>query len=501
MHEAASGKSDGGCRAACARRAVVAVSALLLSAPASPAQFLRLGPFDLAADATLDLIYSTNVEQERASDAKEAGHDTEDYYYVVGLDLNSLAAMAPSTTLTLDTGISVEQHANRPDLDNSSNPFGRLSLLSVSELGHYRFDGYGRVRREIDYHEDTYVPGGRTQRDVSDTWEYGLAAGWDRNSVRFAAGYDFSAERHQEPEFQDADQDETTMTLEAGWKPMKNLGFRYDFERTRTEFISERLEAKGEGDTAGSGEPEEEEDGEIVPLATAQPADEEAWRDTETIALDWLLPIIKRPSLTYSLGLEKEDTTEEQGTWEPTHTLTLDDTWDIKTPQAALSISVLAAYNYEVNPEENDISFTYGLRLVHDLSGTANHSLLLSREPVDTFASTADTDTTTVHYNFTKRDLFIYNLTLSLDIEWERNEPLGEEQAVTIVEEESVLVIPAAQDQVETIWTYAVTLSYSRAVTRKLRRTIEYAFDYEDSSLETEMLDEHRVTLSYIYTF
>ena len=190
--------------------------------------------------------------------------------------------------------------------------------------------------------------------------------------------------------------------------------------------------------------------------------------------------MLRRPLVTYTLGVEKEDNEEGDGEWEPTHTLNVSDEWNLSS---VLRINANASYTYEQNPEENDIALVFLVGVEHDLGRTAVQRLTLSKEPVRTLGSTADTDNTTVHYNFTKRDLFIYNLTWTVDVDYSLDEPLD------------------SLDEAETTWTYGTGLTHTRALTRKIDRQLAYRYDREDSSLEDEILDEHRVTLSYVYTF
>lgn len=421
---------------------------LVLAMPCvASAQFLRIGPFNFTAKAKLEGVYTTNVEQERPS---EATADREDYYLITGLDLASRAEMSPNTALDIETGVTLEKHFKRPDLDNSSDPFGKLRLSALTELGHYTFNVFAGVERTSESAEDTYDPQQRKKRDVQDKQEYGAVVDWKRSGVSLQGSVDFTSERHADKIFQDADQDEQTWNFMADWRITKTLGLSYSMERTKTELVN-------------------------------NPDANMGWQTTENISVDWMLPILKRPSLTYRFGMEKEDTDQEKGSWEPTHALNLSDAW-VLSP--VLRLSVGAAYTYEQSPEENDIALTYLVSLEHDIGQTAMQTLTLTREPVRTLGSTADTDNTTVHYNFTKRDLFIYNLTWTLDVEYSRDTPLNSDLGES-----------------ETVWTYGTGLTHSRAITRKIERQLTYKYDREDSSLEDEILDEHRVTLSYVYTF
>jgi hypothetical protein len=204
------------------------------------------------------------------------------------------------------------------------------------------------------------------------------------------------------------------------------------------------------------------------------------WLETETISFDGSLELIKRPRVTYSLGVEKEDTQDEEGEWEPRHAFSISDDADI-TPK--LHLSAHAQYDIEQDKEEDDISFTYGVTLDHEISSTASQSLLFEREPVDTFASSTETDSTTYRYEFTKNDLFIYNLTFNFSATFEINEPLGGESPT------------------EETWTYDASLRHTTLISRNIERSLAYEYSLENSNLFEEDIEEHRVTLTYRYAF
>ena len=434
----------------------------------SNAQFLRLGPFDMAAEATLEGVYTTNVEGERESEAKD---EREDYFIITGLQLSSMADISRNTKLNIESALSIEKHFNRPDLDNSSNPFGLFGLNSVSEFGHYTLNADFEARREIDYQEKqgVYIPGDRKKRDVSDVMDYGGELRWRRRSLLLSGSYTFSSERHQDEDFQDGDQDETTLNFSTDWAVIRGITLAYEYERKKTELLN-----GPEGLTND-------------------------WEVTEsfTVTFDEQLSLMKRPLLTYSFSMEKEDTREENGEWEPVHTLNLSDD---RSLSSSLKLIMGAVYEYDDNQEEDDISFTYNATLDHTLARTASQRISATREPVRTFGSTAESDSTTIGYAFSKRDLFIYNLTLTLGVDYSIDKPL-EESALDTESEVPAVVTDSSAGEAEKIWTYKAGLSYARAVTRKIQRTVSYLYTCEDSNLETEILDEHRVTLSYIYTF
>lgn len=417
----------------------------------SSAQFLRLGMFDVSMEAKLDLIYTTNVEGQRPSETVE---EREDYYIVPELTLTGEAPFGRDTTLTLDTSLGFEKHFIRTDLDNETAPFGRVRLDSRTELARYTVNLYGGFEREYAEEDDIYVPGNRSSRDVTDTLEYGGEVIWSWRSLELGGHYDFSMERHLDPTFEDGDEDETAWGADVTWQLRPDLSATYSYERTRTVLIH-GIE------------------------------DEPVWEVDESLTLDWELPLWERPKITYSLGAERESVIEDpeeegSGEWELTHALSAEGEWDLSS---VVRLTLNADYQYEKVPEEDDIAFTYGAGLEHEISRTAKQTLTADREPVDTFGSKNDTDSTTVEYQFSKNDLFVYGLQLAAGVSWSRDEPM---------EEGSV---------VEKTVEYTLTLTHSRALSRRLARELMYEYTVEDSNLEDELLIEHRVTLTFTYLF
>jgi hypothetical protein len=425
------------------------VGAVYGLAPSAPAEFLRLGIFNLSAETGLDLVYTTNVEGQRASDATE---EMKDYYLVPSLSLAGEAPFGRSTQLALDTSLGMEKHFVRTDLDSESAPFGRLRLDSRTELGRYSLGLNGGVERELAENESRYVPGRRKTRDPTDTWEYGADLTWEWRSLQLGGDYEFTGERHLNADFLDGDQDEITITFDAALQLREDLSTKYSYERSRTEFIND-------------------------------PGDLPTWDTTESVTLDWKLPLWERPAITYSLGVERETKDGESGDWELTHTLSMVGDWEVFPEAGALTLSLNASYQYEKDPEENDITFTYGAILEHELSRTARQQLSVKREPVETFGSKNDTDSTTVDYTFTKQDLFIYDLQLQLGVSWSRDVPMEEGSEV--------------EETVE----YTAGLMHSRSLSSRLVRDLSYEYSLEDSNLEDELLEEHRVTLTLTYRF
>jgi hypothetical protein len=431
------------------------------------AQVMRLGPFDFEAGGRLEAVYSSNVEKERPSETPP-GVDQEDYFFVVGLDLASQAQMTPRTKLDLDTGFTIEKHINREDLDNSSDPFGRARLSSVTELGRYmKLLADASYERLSESQDDTFVPGGRKKRDPHTILSYGAGLEWDYRRLSMDASYLFTRERHDEEEFQDGDSDETDISFGSQLQLTRRLSLGYSYNRNKEELVG-----GASRDVIGTNEVQEV-------LVDADEDDDAEWDVTQTVDLS--LAIMRRPRLNYSFGFEKEDEQGEEGEWEPKHTVSLSDEYIIG---GNLLFSAGATYTYEEDEEEDDISFIYNFALEHQLSDTAVHYLSLTREPLDTLGSTVETDSTTLSYGLRKEHLFVYNLDFSFVVSYEINEPPDD-----------------AFEETEKILTYDVALSHERELTRRLSRVIEYTYMREDSNVEEDLLEEHRVTIGLNYDF
>jgi len=408
------------------------------------AQFLRLGPLDFMSKLTTELIYTTNVEQERKSEAKG---EMEDFYIIVSLDLVSDAAIAPSTQLKLDTGMSVEKHLNRSDLDNSTNPFGRANIETLTEISRYTLALQAGWERTSESSEDTAFPGSsRLTRREQEKYGYNAELMWETDPLRLSANYDFKAERYIAEEDQINDKDTVGYLFESNYRITRRVQAVYSYKGSRDELVN-------------------------------VPDDEPVWEITQRILLNFTLT--EKPKFTYGWGYEKEDVGDDKGDWEMIHTFNLSDDFQLNP-----RVKGFYAISYEIEEvaEENDVAFTYGGGVEHEISSSAKQTLSAKKEPVDTFGSTTDTDSTTITYDFKKMDLIMYNLTFGFNVSYQIDEPLS-------------------AGPTEKIWTYNTSLAHEVALSTRLTRRLEYLYTREDSNLEEELLEEHRVTLSFTYSF
>lgn len=413
--------------------------------------FLKLGPFMFDSQTSLEAIYTTNVEQQRPSEAEA---EMEDSYLVWSLDLKSTTDFLPSTELTLDTGITIEEHFNRPDLNNSDNPFGRLFLSFVTDVEPVKFSADALLEHTSESVEDKYVPPGREfprkKRQEGYTFDYGAAANWNSDRLALVAEYREIQERYADDESKIDDNDKQTESygaiVDLALIRGIQIGAGYSIEYTTTEFIN---------DVGGV----REEDTETIDLKIAP---SEQW--------------FARPKIDLSIGLQKEYTDGESDGWETVYTITVSDELDI-TP--SLNLEGAVGYKREEDPEADDIQFTYSAILTHELSARASQKLSAKREPVDTLGSTSETDSSAFDYTLSINDFLLRQVRMSTGIGLKIDKPVESEE--------------------ERTQNFLFSLSHMIPINTRLTREFRYDYTVEDSNLEKELLEEHRVTLSFVY--
>ena len=422
------------------RAALVAV--VLLSWPSlSPAQFLRLGPFSFDVDLKAGAVYSSNIDGVRPTEEQPV---EDDYYVFGGLDLNATAPASPRTTLTLSSGITVEKHFKREDLDNSTEPFGEFRLNSSTTVGYLNLDAIVSYLRASQSASDTFVPGGKSKtRNPNSTFEYKVGANWERRRARFDVGYGQRRTRYDKVEFQEGDTDDTSFEWGAGYQILQPvvLGFRQDRRKTEN---------------------------------PRDPEDAPTWDQTDTASLNW--SIYDKPHITYTLGYEREKKGGVQGDWEPTHGLAISDDWELNP---RLRASAGASYKYEDNPEEDDVAFTYSGTLEHELTSHISHKLSANRQPRATFGSTAETDSTALDYALRISDILLTDLDLRFGVNY--------------------LIDRPAEGGQETTLSYSAEAAHVRNISSRLRRFVGYTYSWEKSSEQAEVLEIHEITWRYEY--
>jgi hypothetical protein len=355
-------------------------------------------------------------------------------------------------------GMAYEKHFVREDLDNEgSGPFARANMDLRTTLSRVEISlgaSYERTDEQAETAAKTYVPGGRKKRKIGTLSGYNAGIAWARDPFKVSYDYGVEMTRYDDLAFADGEEDSYNQDFAAGYALNDQWSIDYSLSAERSVFPN-------------------------------VPGGDDAWKYTEELNLTGGLDleVWRRPRVTYSLGLEREDRQNEQGEWEQgdwewKHTVNASDEYAFSP---VLLMKYYANYTYEPTPELDDIAFTYGLSLRHELGSTAWQSLSVIREPVETFGSVTDTDSTQWNYTFNKADLFVYNLTLALSVSYAIDKPLAE----TTPEER--------------VWDYSFSLVHTAEISSRLSRTLSYIFTRQDSDQEEELLDEQRITLGLRY--
>ena len=410
------------------------------------AQVLRIGGFDFNSKARLEGVYTTNVQRERPGITSASA---EDYYVLAGLDLTGSRPVGQSTTLDLATGISEEHHFKRSDLDNSSNPFGHFNVRSSSEIGHLEVHAEANYDRNSQSQTDAFSPNGKGKaRDPQDKILYGVGANYEVNRLSIGGDYTYSSTAHDLKEFQLQDQQEDRHAFFAGYKLAERLTPRYTYDWSNTKY----------------------------------PNNPESSRTQVTHRFMFPFMLMQEPNLTYTFTWQKEDKGDGNPVkWEPVNNISLADNRKLSE---SLAFSYFINYQNKQDPAQDDVQLTYGAALNHSISRTATETFTASRQPVNTLGSTLKTEMTMYRYFFTKSDLIIYDLNLGAGAGYEISVPYGDKTAP----EQKTL-------------RYDASLDYRKAITPRLNRSLSYAYSYENIDIQPPALVEHRVTLSYDYTF
>ncbi len=431
------------------------------------AQLMRVGPFDLNAQTELAGEYSSNIEQQYPD---QVTLSPEDYYVTAALDVNGIARLGQKVKANLDTGVALEKHFKRPDLDNQNNPLGKAALSAEIPYRHSQIGADISIEKKSQADSSTYIPGQTKNSTTYTEFTYGFDWGWSWQALTLDAGYDYNQKRYQKEEMRTGDEDRTTIVLGAEWKLLRRLSLNYDGEFKK----------------------------DVFPRQAATP-DKPVWGRKHYIYADVeILPLKqehKRPTLDVAAGFEQdtEQDDEYDPEWEPKYTVDL----GFGPPMELfgnknLTLTLDVTYTYKKrrvttnNKEEPDeIKFTYGGTLKHEISHSARQTLTVMQQPINTFGSTEKTEQTQVGYSFVKENLFIYNLDMDIHLGWEQDKPLGTDDAAPGPEERK--------------WLADFILTHRRALTRKLHRELSYEFHYEQSNLHDKPMEENRLVLAFIY--
>ena len=419
------------------------------TASIAQAQILRLGPFQFSATATCEFGYDSNAEDVYPEEV-DPNYPEGDFYWMPGLQISSQpVTTAGRTVMNLAASVAYQDYFKRNDLDTT---LYNVSLNLQAVHPRLTFTGLLSSEYTADGAKDTYVPGGATY-DPMFSHNANFGALWNYRKVRLEAIVDFLQERHDKEEYKIGDKDELTYTASAYWDVFTWGSLFYTWEKK---------------------------------LTTLTETDEETDETTQTFGVTGAIPveILRRPQLSYSFGISYEDETidpgEREKRWEPTHTVTAMDEF-----QLSKALRLSASATWEKSMDEDEVTFIYNVMLEQLLGPRARHAVTFSQEPRSTLGSNSETETTTYAYDFSIRDLFVYNLMFVAGVTYEESTPLGDD---------------AAETEKTTTWTFGLT--HNRQFSRKLSRILAYTYSSEDSNFHTEgPMEKHLITYSLNYVF
>jgi hypothetical protein len=430
-----------------------AAAVLILARPGFAQTALRLGPVDLSMAAHGEVGYDSNVDDAYPEDEK-SGVQKGDFYWMPSLTLNTRpASMRPGNDLSLSAEIGYKDYFARNDLDEELKDLYNVTLNFHTTVGtRLTLGGLASTEYSVESQEDTYYTGGKRRSPSMKMRGEGFA-NWEYRKFRLESKVSHERIRYDLASFQKGDQDETILHAGAFWDLYSWGGLFYTWERTITTLIQ---------------------------------TDETKDETISTFGLTGAIPvnILRHPKISYAFGAayedKKSDTGEDEKKWEPTHTLTAEDEY-----QLTKTIRLTGNATWASKVADDDISFIYNINLSQQLGPRAQHALTFSQEPEATFGSTSDTKTTDFGYLFSLKDLFFYNLNLTAGADYKESTPLGEADALT-----------------EKTTKLNFGLNHTRQLSRKLSRTIVYEYTSENSNFHSEGPNQkHLLSYAFIYNF
>ena len=431
---------------------------LLLAAACAPAraQLLKMGPIDLGLNLNSSLIYTDNANGLADGEDPPDGEARDDAYMTYGFTLSGRTKVYPNIDLNLSASLNKEIHFIQDEDVADSFPFlGSSSFNLARSRGRYNFNLGLLYNADSEYDKEVvFRPSGRRKaRDITQTMSANLGLGWAFSRLRYNATYSYVRERHSE-DFADGDNNSQT------------LGFTGQYD------ITDRVHARATVNRNKQDQLNVEND----------PASG-IWEQTIFLGFDF--DIMKKPSLRYTVGGEREDELGVTGDWEPQHTVTFNDNRQLAP---TLNSSVNASYTFERQEETDDIAFTYGASLNHQLPYRFQQGLSATREPVGTFGTTQTTDSTSLTYNLNHPSFFIRLLNMAFSVAYSHDVPKGP--------------VPGP---VEDTMSYTFSLSRSFQLSRKWSSSLSYIYNLEDREIQAEPVQnesvaEQRVSLTFTYT-
>ena len=471
--------------------------ALVLLPDSVLAQSFRLGMVDWFMQAKTEVGYDSNVD-DAYPEEQDPFRDRADFYWMPGLTLRSVPlVMAPRTTYNLNAGLAYQDYFTRSDLDTA---LYNAQLSFQTATPRLTLGGMGGTEYTADGVAERYVPGG-VGRDPMLTHMASAFAGLLYRALRLDGRVDFTSDRHDLEKYWDGDQDETVLFAAAQLTPLTKLVLNASWQKTITLLTLSGEETDETEYAAGStlnlfswGGLFYTWEKTVKLLNTTDLAQEET---VSTFGLTGTIPVelIRHPKITYALGLsyeeEKDDVTGvTEKTWEPTHTITASDDFQISrslrlsgnaTWQSDLAGNAIWQQN---DIETDDISFIYDILLEHQLAPKVRHGLTFTQEPEPTLGSTTDTKSTKYAYDFKWGDLLVKGLDMNFNASYEESTPLEE----------------AAETEQTTLLTFG--LMHTRPLSRKLSRIISYQYTREDSNFHDAGPNEkHLAIYGFTYDF
>ena len=481
---------------ACPRLSWVCLALVLM--PGSVfAQSFRLGMIDWFMQAKTEVGYDSNVD-DAYPEEQDPFRERADFYWMPGLTLRSVPlVMAPRTTYNVNAGLAYQDYFERSDLDTA---LYNAQLSFQTATPRLTLGGMGGTDYAADGIAESYVPGG-VGRDPTLTQTAGAFATMLYRALRLESRVDFTSERHDLEKYWDGDQDETTLFAGAQLNPLTKLVLNASWQKTITLLTLSGEETDETEYAVGTtlnlfswGGLFYTWERTITQINTTDQTDLET---VSTFGLTGTIPVelIRHPKITYALGMSyEEEETEETGvteeTWEPTHTITASDDFQLSR---SLRLSGSATWQSDLagnalwqqsELDTDEISFLYNISLEHQLAPKIQHSLIFTQEPEPTLGSTTDTKSTTYGYDFKWGDLLVKGLDLNFNASYEEETPLVE----------------AAETEQTTTLNFG--LRHTRPLTRKLNRIISYQYTWEDSNFhDAGPKEKHLAIYGFTYDF
>lgn len=401
-----------------------------------PTEF-KLGGFVFTLAPSVTLAYDSNVD-DAYPEEEDPVLEKADFYWQPAISLNAAPVrLNPATTLTLGGSLTYMDYFKRNDLDTETYN-GNVAFSSASQ--YITLTGSATVDYSIDGSKDEYRPGG-VSRDPTRTDTLVGGVEWHWQKWRANWNGTFTRERHDKEEYKSGDNDEYDWIagIYLDFLSWASLFYTYEWDKT----------------------------------INLVPEEVESIEMTDSFGLT--LTYSKHPQITYTLALERsrsDPKTEEKG-WEPTHTISVADSFDLTK-----HTHFTASATWDDTVEDDEVSFTYTLSLAQELTERISHNISWTQEPESTFGSNSDTETTTLAYTLSISHFLLKGVGASGGITHEKSTPLGDTDA-----------------QSEYTTTMNFTLSHSRVLSRRLSRTLSYTYTWEDSNFHTEGAKEKHLVM------